>query len=49
MQKEADQKTTERRELNGIAYNPATDRLMITGKKWPMMYEITLNSWFKEP
>jgi len=49
LQKEADQKTAERRELNGIAYNPATDRLMITGKKWPMMYEITLNSWFREP
>jgi glutaminyl-peptide cyclotransferase len=26
--------------LNGIAYNPATDKIYITGKLWPEMYEI---------
>jgi glutamine cyclotransferase len=28
--------------LNGIAYDPATERLWVTGKKWPMLYEIAL-------
>ena len=28
--------------LNGIAYDKATDRLFITGKNWPRLYEITL-------
>jgi glutamine cyclotransferase len=26
--------------LNGIAYNPATDKIYITGKLWPEIYEI---------
>ncbi|MGB8193065.1 MAG: glutaminyl-peptide cyclotransferase [Chitinophagaceae bacterium] len=26
--------------LNGIAYNPATKTIFITGKRWPSMYEI---------
>ena len=26
--------------LNGIAYNPATKTVFITGKRWPSMYEI---------
>jgi glutamine cyclotransferase len=26
--------------LNGIAYNPATKTIFITGKRWPFMYEI---------
>ena len=26
--------------LNGIAYNPATGTIMVTGKRWPRMYEI---------
>lgn len=28
--------------LNGIAYNPATKKFHITGKNWPMIYEIEL-------
>lgn len=27
-------------ELNGIAYDPATDRVLVTGKMWPSIYEI---------
>ncbi|HEX7482051.1 MAG TPA: glutaminyl-peptide cyclotransferase [Candidatus Bathyarchaeia archaeon] len=28
--------------LNGIAYDPQTNRLLITGKDWPNLYEITI-------
>ena len=28
--------------LNGIAYDPATDRLFVTGKKWPKLFEVRL-------
>jgi glutamine cyclotransferase len=28
--------------LNGIAYDAASDRLFVTGKLWPKLYEITL-------
>jgi len=28
--------------LNGIAYDPARDRLFVTGKLWPKLYEIRL-------
>ena len=28
--------------LNGIAYDPATDRLFITGKYWPKLFEVKL-------
>ncbi|MCI0399395.1 MAG: glutaminyl-peptide cyclotransferase [Chloroflexi bacterium] len=28
--------------LNGIAYNPAGDRLFVTGKRWPTLFEIEL-------
>jgi len=28
--------------LNGIAYDPLTDHLYITGKMWPVMYEIKI-------
>ena len=28
--------------LNGIAYDPATDRLFITGKCWPKLFEIKI-------
>jgi glutamine cyclotransferase len=28
--------------LNGIAYDPASDRLFVTGKLWPYLYEIAL-------
>ena len=30
-------------ELNGIAYDKATRRIFITGKKWPRMYQITVS------
>ena len=26
--------------LNGIAYDPQDDRLFVTGKHWPKLYEI---------
>jgi len=29
--------------LNGIAYDSATKKLFITGKRWPKLFEITLN------
>jgi glutaminyl-peptide cyclotransferase len=28
--------------LNGIAYDPASDRLFVTGKNWPKLFEIRL-------
>jgi glutamine cyclotransferase len=28
--------------LNGIAYDPGADKLFVTGKLWPHLYEITL-------
>ena len=27
--------------LNGIAYNPETERFYITGKHWPKLFEVT--------
>lgn len=30
-------------ELNGIAYDRATRRIYITGKKWPRLYQITVS------
>ena len=29
--------------LNGIAYNPANGHLYVTGKHWPVLYEIELS------
>ena len=29
--------------LNGIAYDKATRRIYITGKKWPRLYQIILD------
>lgn len=29
--------------FNGIAYNPATKKLYVTGKNWPHMYEVQVN------
>lgn len=28
--------------LNGIAYNPQTDKIYLTGKNWPLLFEIEL-------
>jgi glutaminyl-peptide cyclotransferase len=28
--------------LNGIAYDKKEDRLFVTGKRWPLLYEIRL-------
>lgn len=30
--------------LNGIAYIPGSGRLLVTGKQWPRIYAITLES-----
>ena len=30
-------------EFNGIAYNPATKKVYVTGKYWPELYEIQFN------
>ncbi|MCB2213880.1 glutaminyl-peptide cyclotransferase [bacterium] len=37
-----DARTADTDVLNGIAYDPAGDRLFVTGKKWPQLYEIRL-------
>jgi glutamine cyclotransferase len=29
--------------LNGIAYDPQTKRIFITGKNWPKLFEITIH------
>jgi glutamine cyclotransferase len=29
--------------MNGIAYDPATRRIFVTGKKWPTLYQITVS------
>lgn len=31
--------------LNGIAYDPATGHLLVTGKCWPVLYELKLARW----
>ena len=35
-----DLRTPETDVLNGIAYNPETGKIYLTGKLWPRMYEI---------
>ena len=30
--------------LNGIAYDPTSDRLLVTGKRWPKLYEVRLKA-----
>ena len=35
-----DLRTPETDVLNGIAYNPETGKIYLTGKMWPRMYEI---------
>jgi len=29
--------------LNGIAYDSATKKIYITGKRWPKLFEVTFN------
>ena len=31
--------------LNGIAFDPAENRVFVTGKLWPRLFEITLTEW----
>ena len=39
----ADRQRTERTDvLNGIAYDPEHDRLFVTGKRWPTLFELRL-------
>lgn len=38
----ANQRSDEEAVLNGIAYDEATDRLFVTGKLWPAVFEIRL-------
>ena len=37
------QRTPPADELNGIAYDRATRRIYITGKKWPRLYQISVS------
>ncbi len=37
-----EERTQQTNVLNGIAYDAATDRLFVTGKLWPKLYEIKL-------
>ena len=30
--------------FNGIAYDSATKKFMVTGKRWPKMFELTINN-----
>jgi glutaminyl-peptide cyclotransferase len=30
--------------LNGIAYDPKSDRLFVTGKRWPLLFEVRLKA-----
>ena len=38
------ERTAETDVLNGIAYDPNGDRLFVTGKRWPKMFEVRLKS-----
>lgn len=38
----SDEKARKARELNGIAYDPATEKMYVTGKNWPKLFEVTL-------
>jgi glutaminyl-peptide cyclotransferase len=40
--KSADRAGSDPDVLNGIAYDAASDRIFVTGKKWPKLYEIKL-------
>jgi glutamine cyclotransferase len=38
----ADQRPDAESVLNGIAYDPQHDRLFVTGKRWPQVFEIEI-------
>lgn len=38
---EAKQRYAGSQQLNGIAYDPASDKIYVTGKLWPVIYEIS--------
>jgi glutaminyl-peptide cyclotransferase len=38
--KEAARQNNQISEMNGIAYDPAGDRILITGKMWPLIFEV---------
>ena len=40
----ADQRTTATDVLNGIAFNDKTGHLYVTGKLWPVMFEVKLHA-----
>ena len=29
--------------MNGIAFNPATNHFLVTGKMWPYIFEVSLD------
>ena len=31
--------------LNGIAYDPRTDHVYVTGKCWPLLFELSIDHW----
>ena len=39
----ADRRREEGAVLNGIAYDPATRRVFVTGKLWPLLFEIRVH------
>lgn len=39
------QERTEADVLNGIAYHPESERLLVTGKLWPKIFEIQVVAW----
>ena len=45
----ADQRPDREAVLNGIAYDPVHDRLFVTGKLWPKIFEISLASQASKP
>jgi glutamine cyclotransferase len=44
-----DQKPNAESVLNGIAYDPKSDRLFVTGKQWPLIFEIKVLPAAKQP
>src|SRR5690606_34416025 len=40
LEAEAKSRYADAQEMNGIAYDSTTNRTFVTGKKWPLVYEI---------